>query len=114
MHRLTASGEHYPPVEYLRYGIMSFAEQSKRAYLLGQSRKNSGNNVVSNCTGTFILHGPNPPVMVEILTQSLHMILICPVRVQTRHAIVHFVVGHLWEWSKQILWDSLVTDKDSV
>lgn len=65
-----------------------------------------------NCRWSFLLHGPYPSMMVKIVTQYLHVILICPVRINSRQARIHRVMRSLRKGSQHILGNFFIPNKD--
>ena len=65
-----------------------------------------------HCRRSFLLHGPYPSMMVKIVTQHLHVILICPVRINSRQARIHRVMRSLREGSQHTLGNFFIPNKD--
>ena len=65
-----------------------------------------------HCQRSFLLHGPYPSMMVKIVTQHLHVILICPVRINSRQARIHRVMRSLREGSQHTLGNFFIPNKD--
>lgn len=100
-----------PPCE-CRYLMSPTANQQLNLPLLCKSWEYPRYVLRRHCRWSFLLHGPYPSMMVKIVTQHLHVILICPVRINSRQARIHRVMRSLREGSQHILGNFFIPNKD--
>ena len=100
-----------PPCE-CAYLMSPTANQQLNLPLLCKSWQYPRYVLSRHCRRSFLLHGPYPSMMVKIVTQNLHVILICPVRINSRQARIHRVMRSLREGSQHTLGNFFVPNKD--
>ena len=100
-----------PPCE-CAYLMSPTANQQLNLPLLCKSWQYPRYVLSRHCRRSFLLHGPYPSMMVKIVTQHLHVILICPVRINSRQARIHRVMRSLREGSQHTLGNFFIPNKD--
>ena len=101
-----------PPPSECAYLTSPTANQQLNLPLLCKSWEYPRYVLSRHCRWSFLLHGPYPSMMVKIVTQHLHVILICPVRINSRQARIHRVMRSLREGSQHTLGNFFVPNKD--